>query len=111
MSDVDLTVYRALRSGRVATDLKTTIANANTYYFRNNGRALLHVNNTTGSTVTMTFETPGTVDGLAITDKTATLVTGKAAVFGPFPPATYNNEEGEVKVAFNQDVDVTVIQV
>ncbi|HUM37545.1 MAG TPA: hypothetical protein PLQ85_11800 [Anaerolineae bacterium] len=111
MPDVNLTVYRALRSGRVVTDLKATVANANTYFFRNNGRALLHVANGTGSTVTLTFETPQTVDGLAIADRTATLATGKAAVFGPFPPAIYNNGDGAVKVTFNQDVDVTVIQV
>lgn len=63
MSDVDLTVYPALRSGRVVTDLATTINSANTYYFRNNGKMLLHVNNT--------------IDGLAITDKIATLATAK----------------------------------
>ena len=111
MPDVDLTVYPALRSGRVVTDLATTIANANTYYFRNNGRMLLHVTNSTGSTVTLTFETPGTVDGLAIADRTATLATDKEGVFGPFPPAVYNNGDGEVKVTFNEDVYVTVLQV
>jgi len=111
MSDVDLTVYPALRSGRVVTDLATTINSANTYYFRNNGKMLLHVDNATGSTVTITFETPNTVDGLAITDKTATLATGKAAVFGPFPPGVYNNGDGEIKVTFTQNVTVTVIQV
>lgn len=97
MSDVDLTVYPALRSGRVVTDLATTINSANTYYFRNNGKMLLHVNNT--------------IDGLAITDKTATLATAKAAVFGPFPPGVYNNGDGELKVTFTQNVTVTVIQV
>ena len=111
MTDVDLTVYPGLRSGRDLTALATTIANANDYYFRNNGRMLLYVNNATGSTVTITTETPNTVDGLAVTDHTTTLATAKEAVFGPYPPEIYNDGDGEVHVTFNQDVDVVVVQV
>lgn len=107
MADVDVTAYPGLRSGRILTDLKTTVSTANTYHFRNNGRMLLHVANASGSTVTMTFAQPNLTEGY---DTTATLVTGKAGFFGPFPPSVYNNGDGEVQVTFNQIVDITVVQ-
>lgn len=108
MSDVDVTAYPGLRSGRILTDLKTTVSTANTYHFRNNGQMLLHVANASGSTVTATFAQPNPVSGYATT---ATLATAKAGFFGPFPPSIYNNGDGEVQVTFDQIVDVTVIQV
>jgi len=106
--DVRLTAYPGRRSGRVLTDLKTTVNPVNTYFFRNNGRMLLHVANASGSTATLTFAQPNPVEGYVTT---ATLTTAKAGMFGPFPPAIYNNGDGEVQVTFDQVVDVTVVQV
>jgi len=108
MADVDVTAYPGLRSGRILTDLKITVSTANTYHFRNNGRMLLYVANASGNTVTATFAQPNPAEGY---DTTATLATAKAGMFGPFPPAIYNNGDGEVQVTFDQVVDVTVVQV
>jgi len=110
MSDVNLSVYGISRSGRDLTAVKTTVAIDNDYYFPNNGQVGLYVKNATGSTVTVTTETPNTVDGLAVADKTSTLATAKEALLGPFPPNIYNDEDGKVHVAFDQTVDVTVVR-
>lgn len=110
MADVTLTVYDAARAGLDLTGNKTTIVTDNDYYFHNNGKTLLHVANATGSTVTVTIVTPNTVDGLAITDRTATLATAKQGVFGPFPPGIYNDSDALVHVTFDQTVDVTAFR-
>lgn len=111
MADVTLTVYDVVRAGTSITDNDTTIATANDYYFPNDGKTVLHVANASGSTVTVTMVTPNTVDGLAITDKTATLATAKSAVFGPFPPGVYNDVNGLVHCTFNQIVDVIALRI
>lgn len=111
MADVTLTVYDVLRAGRSITDNDTTVATANDYYFPNDGKTILHVANASGSTLTLTIETPNTVDGMAISDKTATLATAKSSVFGPYPPGIYNDENGNVHATFDQIVDIIALRV
>jgi hypothetical protein len=110
MADVDLTIYDVDRDGVDLTANATTVNTANDYYFKNNGRVKLFVKNTTGSTVTITVETPNTVDGLAITDKTATLANNKEALLGPYPPSDYNDANQKVHVTFNQAVDIVAVR-
>lgn len=59
--------------------------------FVNNGREYFHVKNGGGAPITVTFVTPGTVDGGAIADLTGSVAAGDTAIFGPFPPVNYND--------------------
>jgi hypothetical protein len=111
MADITLTVYDSSRTGVNLTTNATVIVVANTYYFPNDGRCLVYLNNATGSTVVPTFVTQNTVDGLAIGDKVGSQLTAKAYFYGPFPPSIYNDASGRVQMSFDQTADVTVIRV
>jgi hypothetical protein len=111
MADVTLTVYDVARTGIDLTTAAAVIVVANTYYFPNDGRCLVFLNNATGSTVIPTFVTPGTVDGLAIADKAGSQLTARAYFYGPFPPSIYNDATGRVQMTFNQTADVIVVRV
>lgn len=111
MAEVTLTVYDSVRAGLDLTASKTTVVVANTYLMPNDGRTVLHVNNTTGSTNVTTIDTPNSVDGLAIANRTVSQATAKDYVIGPFPPAIYNNSAGKVSITFDQTVDIVAVRV
>ena len=75
--------------------------------FSNGGRTFIHVLNT-GVEKTLTIQTPGTVDGNAITDRAVVipLTTGNKMI-GPFPPAIYNQSNGQVYLDWSLETDVT----
>lgn len=58
--------------------------------FANTGKEFVVIKNGSGSPITLTVATPGTVDGdLAIADRTATIGAGETRAVGPFPVSTY----------------------
>ena len=110
MANVTLTVNDARRAsnGLNVTDNDTTVGAVDTYFLPNNGKVVLLVTSTPGCTVTV--ETPATVDGLAVTDLTATVGAAKQHVIGPFPPQVYNQADGTVKVTFSAAADVYAVR-
>jgi hypothetical protein len=62
-----------------------------------------------GSETTVTVDTPGTVDGLAVANLAVVVpaTTGKKRI-GPFPPDTYNQPDGTIKVTYSSVADVTI---
>jgi hypothetical protein len=90
----------------------TAADNANGETCPNNGNLFLHVKNTGGGSCTVTVTTPGTVDGLAITDLTVVvpLTTGDRMI-GPFPTGTYNDSSGNISVAYSTGTGVTAAYV
>lgn len=91
-----LTVVDCVRSGVANT---VTAAIAEGAKFANDGQTFLYCLDTVGNAV-LTFKTPGTVDGLAIAEMTATVVADATAgaLIGPFPPSIYNQSDGTVHV-------------
>jgi hypothetical protein len=82
-------------------------ASADNNSFVNDGRTLVQVLNV-GAEMTVTIVTPGTVDGLAITDRAVVvpLTTGNKMI-GPFPPDIYNQSDGKVHLNWSRSSDVT----
>lgn len=67
------------------------------------------VNNGGGAPVTVTFATPGSVDGLAVADGGGTVTNGQSRLFGPFPAARYMDPTtGLVIVTYSGVATVTV---
>lgn len=68
------------------------------HYFYNDGRTVLFFHDT-AATPTVTIYTPGTVDGLAVADRTVVLVNHATAgqFIGPFPPSIYNFADGSCR--------------
>jgi len=93
----------------VKTGLADTYASANVdgNSFANDGATFLHVKNGGGSSITVTIDTPNTVDDLAISNRTVTVANGSEKMIGPFPPGVYNHS-GEVYVDYSAVTSVTV---
>ncbi len=75
--------------------------------FANDGRTFLDVNNGSGSSLTVTFTTPGTIGGVAISDPTVTVAAGAHKRIGPFDPSIFNAADGNVDVAFSATTTIT----
>lgn len=72
----------------------------------NDGRVLLEVVSSDAGAQTVTVETPGVVNGLAIADQVVSVAAGATKYLGPFPPAVYNQPDGTVNV--NPSVNTTL---
>lgn len=57
----------------------------------NDEKTFLHVKNGGGSSITVTIQTPGTVDSLAITDRAVSVPNGEERMIGPFPASYYGS--------------------
>lgn len=75
-------------------------ANADGEEVANSGRMFIHVQNGGGGSITVTIQTPGTVDGLAVADREVSIGAGNDKMIGPFPPATYNQDPGETDTVY-----------
>ena len=108
MADFDLTVQApegaggrtvTYKSGAQAQD---PITDSDRFLFGNAGREYVLVKKGAGA-VDVTVETPLTVDGLAVADRTVAVAANSDALLGPFEPRIYNNEEGKVALRFSSD--------
>lgn len=90
MADVRLTPQQVDEDGLTAT-YTSTLSTGDTYLVNNDGRVVLHFKKTGAGDCTVTVQTPGTVRGLAVADRTFTVTGLTGDLFaGPFPPGVYN---------------------
>jgi len=75
--------------------------------FSNDGRMFLHVKNGAASPITVTIQTPGTVDGLAVAEQIVTVTNAEERMIGPFPPNIYNQSDGMVYVDYSSVTTIT----
>lgn len=75
--------------------------------FPNDGKTIIEVRNTGGET-TLTIQTPVTVRGLAVAERTVVIpATTGVKVIGPFPPDIYNQTDGKVYLDWSQVTGIT----
>lgn len=95
MSNIALPVLKLVRTGvtmvYTASGASPLLNVVDTFQFNNTGREFLHFKKSGAGACTVTIKTPGTVDGLAVAERTIIIpaTTGDVMV-GPFPPAIYN---------------------
>ena len=75
--------------------------------FANTGFEFFRITNG-AITCNVTFTTPRTVAGMAITDLAVAVGAGTTRMIGPFPVGTYNNGNGLVQVTYDDVTNVTV---
>jgi hypothetical protein len=112
MADVNVTVYspgRTLAASANYTNNLTAATTGNNYYIPNSGSVLLIV--AAGTTSNVTIQTPGTVDGLAVTDQVIALADTDIRVLGPFPAATYNDSQGRLLVTVSANTNLFAVRV
>jgi hypothetical protein len=72
-------------------------------------RTFFHIKNGGGAPITVTFATPGTVDGLAVADNAVSVTNAQERMIGPFDPATYAQaDDSRVDVTYSAVTSVTV---
>ncbi len=109
MATVMLTVTPVVPAGIDFDVLKTLIVITDTYFFPNGGREKIWIDNASGFALNATFETPNTdADQNVVADKVIAIPTAKKRILGPFKPGVYNQNNGTVKVTFDQAVSVVV---
>ena len=90
MADVTKAPEDVVRGG-LAAAYNSGLSTSDTYVIENNGRVILHFKKTGAGACTVTITTPGTVDGLAVADRTVNVPATTGDVFmGPFPREDYN---------------------
>ena len=104
MARQTLTPQQLSRSGITPS---FTAAHVDGHKMANGGTEYLHVK--TGDTATVvTIQTPGTVDGLAVAERTISIGTSSERLIGPFPRQTYNQGSEEVYVDLSAITNVTL---
>lgn len=102
MATEELTVVTANRTG--AGQGIETVTTADGFKFPNDGRTFLVIENDVAGNKVMAFKTYITIDGKAVPDAAATVISGEAWIVGPFPPQFYNNLDGFVECTIDVDL-------
>lgn len=108
MARTALTLQTSTRPG---TAITFTAATADGRAFDNeNENVLLLVKNDSGASVTVTIDTPATVDGLALPDQGGSVAAGAIKVFGPFNKSLYVQDDraGDTGLQYAVFVDTSV---
>ncbi len=108
MGNVTLTPIIAA-PGSVDGSSPQSMAAADNYICRNNGRVLLHFIKTGANPATITIVTPKTVGGLAVAERTFVVDATTGVEFaGPFDPEIYNDTSGDMDISTSEDTAITV---
>lgn len=105
MSTVTLTPQSVLKSGLAATYLDSGASPklnvTDTFTFNNTGKEVLHFKKSGAGACDVVISTPGTVDGLAVADRTVQIpaTTGDKFI-GPLPPSVYNTPGTDLLAGF-----------
>lgn len=107
-----LSVQTTVIAGAVPT---FTAANVDGHGIINtHGNVVLYVKNGGGSPITVTVQTPVTVEGLALPDLTVTVTNATEKIIGPFKKAVFNQNlsvpaiDDAIAVTFSAITSVTV---
>jgi hypothetical protein len=105
MARTALAVQEIVRSGIVPT---FGAANVDGHSVPNSGKEYIYVKNGGGSSINVTIQTPGTVDGQAVADRVVAVANGAEKMIGPFPPGSYSQPDGSTYIDFSAVTSVTI---
>jgi len=80
--------------------MNTASSDADGNTFDNDGRTFVYITNGYTATLTATFVTPVTVNGLAVDDLAVTVTAAANKAVGPFLPETFNTSTGKCQVTW-----------
>jgi hypothetical protein len=95
MGNVTLVPQTITRAGvtpaRTASGASPLLNVVDNFQYNNTGREFLHFMKSAATSCNVVIDTPGTVDGLAIANRTVVVpATTGDVMIGPLPPDTYN---------------------
>jgi hypothetical protein len=86
----------------------TSLSDSDTYLVNNDGKVFLHFKKTGAGDCDVTIQTPATVHGLAVAERTVTVpATTGDKMIGPFPPSVFNDGQ-DVKFTLSEVTDLSV---
>lgn len=91
MARTILPVTQAVRGG-VTSPTEQAGDTVNGHQVRNSGRTVITVRNADTASHSVTFGTPGTVDGLAIADRQVAIPASSSMDFGDLPTSVYGSQ-------------------
>lgn len=82
-------------------------ANAGDEFVNDGANTFIHI---VGGAVEriLTIATPGTVDDLAVTDRTVTIAINADYMIGPLPSGFYNDGTGKVQLTYDSETNLTI---
>ena len=97
-----------LQSGGNAVNWQAASAGGDEFV-NTEGSAYLFVKNASGSSRTLTISVEETRTGAALVtpDITVTVADSTEKVIGPFPPATFNDSDGNVNISIDTETSVS----
>ena len=111
MANVQLNVQDAARGGTVLVYSTSTtvppLTASDRFQIPNTGNVKILVKNGATATV-VTIESPSTVDGLAVADRTVNVAADTDVIIGPFPPSIYNDFDGNLNVSIDDVAHVSI---
>lgn len=108
-SEVRLSVEQVVKGGLTATYTNSGLLTTNTYKVRNDGKVFLHFKKSGAGACTVTITTPGTSQGLAISDQTVTVEASTGDEFvGPLPPSLFNDDSSDVSFTISDTVGLSI---
>lgn len=107
MADVRVTPQTITKTGAAPT-YGGSLSVADVYMVANNGATFIQVKKSSAATCTVTVTTPRTVDALAVAELTFVVpATTGDMVAGPFPPETFNDANGDIRVTYSEIAGLT----
>ena len=107
MATIRKAVEKLTRDG-VAPTYTGSLSTSDDYAVNNDGRVFLHLKKSGAGACTVTIETVLQLAGLEVDDATASVPASTGdRVIGPFPPATFNDENGDMKITFSNVTGLT----
>ena len=107
MGDVTLPPTESVQGGINASPV--SMATADNYIVRNNGRVILHFVKTGAGAAVIPVVSPKTINGLAVAEETFTIPATTGNVWaGPFTPDTFNDNSGDMDVSTDEDTGITI---
>ena len=100
-----ITVEDAVPTGLEAAYNAATVTDGDA--FLNDGSVCVHVKNGGGGDVTLTIQTPAKAGGMEIAEQTCVITAGEERFVGPFPPAYFNQPDGQVYLDWDVITSVT----
>lgn len=108
MADIRIEPQQVEDVGRVAA-YTSPLTTTDTYLVRNDGRVFLHFKKSGAGACTVTVQTPKTIHGLAVADRTASVAASGGETFvGPFPAEAYDDKDHDVRFTVSEITGLSV---
>jgi hypothetical protein len=106
-SSVEISPVNVINAGIDISTLPVTPTATHGNKFVNDGKTFMIIKNGSGAPITVTIDTPGSMEGLAIADLAVTIAAGVTKAIGPFS-GNFNQADGYVWAVCSAVVTVTM---